>query len=170
MRVLLVTVLRWLLRHLLSLVLIIAVLLLGRVGWVEWRAWQALRAESAQLSDSYRIINASLQKLTLEINARAVRLQTATLAALEQRITAVDSDIAQKRLERRPFAGLVRPVCLADWCDVPSTCMSGRSILEPWSDPGSSILRSDRRRPVTWLTDPSRRVPPHLVVLVRHPK
>ena len=36
----------------------------------------------------------------------------------------------------RPFAGLLRPVCLADWCDVPSTCMSGRSILKPWSGPG----------------------------------
>ena len=68
----------------------------------------------------------------------------------------------------RPFAGLLRPVCLADWCDVPSTCMSGRSILEPWSDLGRSIPKSDRGRPVSWLTDPSRRVPPHLVVFVRH--
>jgi hypothetical protein len=34
------------------------------------------------------------------------------------------------------FAGLLRPFCLADWCDVPSTCLPGRSILKPWSVPG----------------------------------
>ena len=106
MRVLLVTVLSWLLRHLLSLVLIIAVLLLGRVGWVEWQAWQSMRAESARLIDADRSITASLQKLALEVNARAAGLRTATLTALEARITAVDSEIARKRLERQPLVGL----------------------------------------------------------------
>lgn len=106
MQVLLVTVLRWLLHHLLSLVLIVAVLLLGRAGWVEWQAWQSMRAESARLIDADRIINASLHKLVQEIQARAAGLQTATLATLEARITAVDSEIARKRLERQPFAGL----------------------------------------------------------------
>ncbi|MEO8060099.1 MAG: hypothetical protein ABI671_17430 [Burkholderiales bacterium] len=106
LQVLLITVLRWLLRHLLSLVLIIAVLLLGRTGWVEWQAWQSMRAESARLVDAERIINASLQKLALEVNARAAGLQAAALARLEERITAVDSDIAHKRLQREPFSGL----------------------------------------------------------------
>ena len=106
MQVLLVTVLRWLLRHLLSLVLIIAVLLLGRAGWVEWQAWQSMRAESAQLIEADQIINASLQNLAQEVNARAVGLQRATLATLEARITAVDSEIAHKRLERQPFVGM----------------------------------------------------------------
>lgn len=106
MQVLLVTVVRWMLRHLLSLALIIAMLLLGRAGWVEWQAWQSMHAESARLVDADRIINASLQKLAQEVNARAAGLQTATLATLEARITAVDSEIAQKRLERQPFAGL----------------------------------------------------------------
>ncbi len=81
-------------------------LLLGRAGWVEWQAWQSMRAESARLIDADRIIYASLQKLAQEVNARAAGLQTATLATLEARITAVDSEIAQKRLEREPFAGL----------------------------------------------------------------
>jgi hypothetical protein len=106
LQVLLVTVLRWLLRHLLSLVLIIAVLLLGRAGWVEWQAWQSMRAESARLIDADQIIHASLQKLAQEVNARAARLQTATLDTLETRITAVDSEIARKRLERQPLTGL----------------------------------------------------------------
>ena len=52
MQVLLVTILRWLLRHLLWLVLIVAVLLLGRAGWVEWQAWQSMRAESVRLNDA----------------------------------------------------------------------------------------------------------------------
>lgn len=106
MQVLLVTVLRWLLRHLLSLGLIIAVLLLGRAGWVEWQAWKSMRAESAQLIDADRTINASLQNLAQEVNARAAGLQTATLVSLQARIAAVDSEIARKRLERQPFAGM----------------------------------------------------------------
>ena len=104
--VLLVTVLRWVLRHLLSLALIIAVLLLGRLGWAEWQAWQSLRAESSQLAAADRTISASLQAMALQANARAAGLQTAALATLEQRVTALDSEIAQKRLERQPFAGL----------------------------------------------------------------
>lgn len=106
MQVLLFTVLRWLLRHLLSLVLIIAVLLLGRAGWVEWQAWKSMRAELVQLSDADRTINASLQKLAQEVNARAAGLQTATLVSLQARIAAVDSEIARKRLERQPFDGM----------------------------------------------------------------
>ncbi len=106
LQVLLVTVLRWLLRHLLTLGLIIAVLLLGRAGWVEWQAWQTMRGESARLTDADRTINASLQTLAQEVNARAVGMQTATLSTLEARIAAVDSQIARKRLERQPFVGL----------------------------------------------------------------
>lgn len=106
MHILLVTVLRLLLRHLLSLVLIIAVLLLGRMVWVEWQAWQSMRAESVLLDDADRTIAASLQKLAQEVNERAAKLETAPLAKLEARITAVDSEIAGRRLERQPFAGL----------------------------------------------------------------
>lgn len=106
MQVLLVTVLRWLLRLLLSLAMIIAVLLLGRAGWVEWEDWQSMRAESERLLDADQEIGASLQKLAQEVEARTSGLQTATLAALEARITEVDSEIARKRLERQPLAGL----------------------------------------------------------------
>jgi hypothetical protein len=106
LQILLVTVLRWLLRHFLSLVLIIALLLLGRVAWVEWKDWQSMRAESARLIDADQMIGASLLKLAQELSARTARLQTATLAALEARITEVDNEIALKRLERQSFAGL----------------------------------------------------------------
>ena len=106
MQVLLVTVLRWLLRHLLSLVMIIAVLLLGRLAWSQWHSWQSTRAESALLADADLSISASLQALAQEANTRAAGLQTATLTALEARITAVDSEIAGQRLERQSFAGL----------------------------------------------------------------
>ena len=106
MQVLLISLFRWFLRHLLSLALIVAALLLGRAGWTEWQAWQSMRAESTRLNDAYPRIDASLQKLRQEVNARAAGLQTATLATLEARITAVDSDIARKRVERQAFAGL----------------------------------------------------------------
>ena len=106
MQVLLVTVLRWLLRHLLSLALIIAVLLVGRASWVEWQAWQSIRTERGRLDGAYSNINTSLQKLAQEVNDRCAELQTAALATLERRITEVDSVIARKRLERQPLAGL----------------------------------------------------------------
>ncbi len=106
MQVLLVAALRWLLRHLLSLALIVAVLLLGRAGWTQWQDWQSLRSESTQLAGADRDIGAALQKLTHAINARAAGLQTATLATLEARITAVDSEIVQKRLQRHPLGAI----------------------------------------------------------------
>ena len=65
-----------------------------------------MRAESVLLDDADRTIAASLQKLAQEVNERAAKLETAPLAKLEARITAVDSEIAGRRLERQPFAGL----------------------------------------------------------------
>lgn len=106
LQVLLVTILRWLLRHLLSLLLIITVLLLGRTGWAEWQAWQSMRAESARLIGADRSIDTSLQQLAQEVNARTAKLQSATLATLEARVNEVDTEIALKRLERQPLAGL----------------------------------------------------------------
>jgi len=110
LQVLLVTVLRWLLRNLLSLVLITAVLLLGQIAWKEWQAWQSMRAESARLIDADRSINASLQKLAQEVNTRAARLQMAPLATLEARITAADGEIARKQQERKDFGVVERIV------------------------------------------------------------
>lgn len=106
MQVLLVTLLRWLLRHLLSLILIIAVLLLGRAAWNEWQSLQSTRAESARLISGEQDINDSLQKLAQQVNAGAAGLRNATLATLEARITAVDSEIGRKRLKRQQVAGL----------------------------------------------------------------
>jgi len=106
LQVLLITVLRWLLRHLLSLVLIIAVLLLGRAGWNEWQSFQSTRAESARLISGEQDINDSLQELTEEVNAGAAGLRNASLATLEARITVVDTEIGRKRLERQQLAGL----------------------------------------------------------------
>ena len=106
MQALLATVLRWLLRHLLSLVVIVAVLLLGRAAWGEWQAWRSTRTELALLADAERDIRGSLQALAGQIQARSANLPETTLAALETRVAAVDSDIARRRLERQPFSGL----------------------------------------------------------------
>jgi hypothetical protein len=103
---LLATVLRWLLRHVFSLVLIVVVLLLGRAGWVEWRAWQAMQAESARLVHAERSLRESLQDLRIAANTRAAGLKTASLQALQARIAAVDSEIANQRLQSQALAGL----------------------------------------------------------------
>ncbi len=106
MQVLLTVAARWLLRHLLSLLLIIAMLLLGKAAWVEWQAWRVIRAESALLNQASHETDVSLEALATKINARAAELQHATLATLEARISEVDTDISRKRLERMSFAGL----------------------------------------------------------------
>lgn len=143
---LLVNVLRWLLRHLLSLVLIIAVLLVGRVGWVEWQDWQSMRAESDRLVDADRTLNASLQKLALEVNARAAGLKKATLATLEDRITAVDSEIERKRLQRQPFAGLA-PI-------LAGKSIAGAQLQALQIDGAIRLLHQERN----WLQDAKLRV------------
>ena len=146
MQVLLVTVLRWMLRHLLLLVLIIAVMLLVGAGWVEWQAWRLMRAESAMLNNDYPSISDSLQKLAKEINARNAGLQTATLATLEARIKEVEREIERKQLERKPFAGL-RPI------------LNGQSIvraqLEALQIDGAIGLLQHE---LTWLQDAKQRL------------
>lgn len=106
MQVLLVTIARWLFRHLLSLVLITVVLLAGRAGWIEWQEWQATTRESKNLIRARQDINDSLQKLVQEINGHAAKLRTDTLANVEARINEVDSEIARRRLERQQLGGV----------------------------------------------------------------
>ena len=139
MQVLLVAVMRWLLRHLLSLVLIIAVLLMGDAGLEAWRAWQSTRAESARLIEADRSINASLDELVQKVNARAAGLQTATQVTLEARIKAVDSEIAKKREERKKIGGV-------------AAILSGQSIVNAQLqalqiDGAISLLQQE----LTWL-------------------
>jgi hypothetical protein len=62
------------------------------------------------------------------------------------------------------FSDRLRPFCLADGCDVPSTFFVGAEYLIAMVRPGVALPGSDRGRPVSWLTDPSRRVS------TRHPK
>ena len=67
------------------------------------------------------------------------------------------------------------PVCLADWCDAPSTGLRGGvaeyliAMVRPAEFLVSSPTGRIRGDRCGWLTDPSRRVPPRLVVLARHP-
>jgi len=103
---LLTTVVRWLLRHALVLLLVVAVLLLGRAGWAEWRDFQRLRAESAELEHQQTAITADLQAAAAASTRRANALRDAPLERLEAQITAVDREIAQLRLERQAFSGL----------------------------------------------------------------
>lgn len=105
MTALLITVVRWLLRHALVLLLIVAVLLLGRAGWAEWRDFQRLRADSAELSREHTTIAADLQAAASASTTRANALRDAPLDRLEVQITVVDREIAQLRLERQPLSG-----------------------------------------------------------------
>lgn len=96
-------------RYLASLVLIIAVLLLGRFAWSIWDDLQSIRAESFQLSNANQEIRASLAKVVQGVNARATQLRGAGLAKLDAGIAEVDKKIAQKQVERQQLTGL-RPI------------------------------------------------------------
>jgi len=109
MRVLLVVIVRYLMRYLASLVLIIAVLLLGRFAWSIWDDLQSIRAESFLLSNANQEIRASLAKVVQGVNARASQLRGAGLAKLDASIAEVDKKIVQKQIERQQLTGL-RPI------------------------------------------------------------
>src|SRR5690606_15080915 len=83
--------------------------------------------------------SASLQKLTQEINTRATGLQSATLSTLEARITAIDSEIARKRLERPRFVDLI----------VPGQSIAHAQLQALQIDGAISLLQQER----TWLQD-----------------
>lgn len=100
------TTVSWLLRHVLTFLLIIFVLLVGRAGWAEWESLQSVRAESARLADADRHLAAQLDRLTKDAIGRANGLRSASLQALQARVAAVDGEITQKRREKQQFGGL----------------------------------------------------------------
>lgn len=106
MHVLLVNALSWLVRHLLSLLLIIALLLMGRAVWAQWRDWQLIREESVLLNKGEPKIRGSLEELEKSIKRRAGEFRGARLAALQKRKAEVDSEIGRMRKERQELLGV----------------------------------------------------------------
>lgn len=100
------TIFRFLLRHLLSFVLICAVLLLGRWGWAEWQDHQSSRAELAQLAAADQRIAGDVSTLASASQERVARLSAASLDALSARIDAVDQETRRKQLERQKASEL----------------------------------------------------------------
>lgn len=108
MQRLLGNILRWLVGHLVSLVLIIAILLGGRAAWSEWQSWRSIHATSALLEGANLESTAALEKLAQEINARAATLRTASREKLEARISEIAGEIARKELEQRQLGGFAK--------------------------------------------------------------
>lgn len=100
------TVARFLLRHLLSFVLICAVLLLGRWAWAEWQAHQSSQAEIAQLAGADERIARDVGALAAASQERVARLSSASLSALGERIDEVDQETRRKQLERHKASEL----------------------------------------------------------------
>ena len=79
-------------------------LLLGQKAWTEWTNWKALqsvRLESKQLSGFSLGFTNRLDGLLKASTQRVAGLGSASLQALNTRITAVDLEIARKRLEKQ---------------------------------------------------------------------
>ena len=100
LQVLFVTVLRWVQRHMLSLVLIIAVLVLGKIVWAHREAFQALRDELTQLVPDEQRMTGELDTMAKIISARANAMRSASLQQLETQVAAVDREIAPTRAPR----------------------------------------------------------------------
>ena len=80
------------------------VLLLGQKAWTEWTEWKALqsvRLESKQLSGFSLGFTNRLDGLVKASTQRVAELGSASLQSLNTRITAVDQEIALKRLEKQ---------------------------------------------------------------------
>lgn len=105
MQALLGTTVRWLLRHFVNLLLIIAVLLLGRLFWTEWQAFQSVRAESTQLAAADADLTARLSQLGRSASERAAGLSTASQHMLELRLSALDREIALSQLQKQQSGG-----------------------------------------------------------------
>lgn len=101
---LLQTVVGWLLRHLLTLLVIFAVLILGKVVFSEWEKFQSFREEYAQLTSSNQDITAKVAVVAKVVTERIAGIRVASLQMLEQRVSEVDQQITVKRLERQQFS------------------------------------------------------------------
>lgn len=97
---------RFFLRHLLSFVLICAVLLLGRWAWAEWQSHRSSQAEIAQLAGADQRIARDAGALATASQERVARLSSASLSALGERIDAVDQETRRKQLERQKASEL----------------------------------------------------------------
>ena len=81
---------RFVLRHLLSFLLICCVLLLAQWGWAQWRTWQDLRTEAAQLTAAQAALSGHIDEQTTASRQRTASLASAPLAVLTERIHTLD--------------------------------------------------------------------------------
>lgn len=97
---------RYVLRHLLSFVLICCVLLLAQWGWAQWRAWQALEAEAAQLQAAESAISQHIEAEAAASRQRTAQIAPAPLALLTERLQTLDARLQEKQQARARLPGL----------------------------------------------------------------
>ena len=97
MQALAAAIVRWLLRHTVVLLIIIAVLLLGRAAWAQWTAFKAIRAEYPQLVQSDKGLSDHLELLITAATRRVLGLRVDSLQTLELRISDLTGQIARKQ-------------------------------------------------------------------------
>ncbi|MDD2880443.1 MAG: hypothetical protein PHQ58_08385 [Rhodoferax sp.] len=98
------TVVRWMLHHFLTLLLIFSVLIVGKVALSEWDTFQSLRAEFALLIKSDQSISAKVADMVKAATERGNGMRNASLQMLQQRVSEVDQQINVKRLEKQQFS------------------------------------------------------------------
>ncbi|MFN7153033.1 MAG: hypothetical protein ACK4OE_05025 [Acidovorax sp.] len=98
---------RFVLRHLLSFLLICCVLLLAQWGWAQWRTWQDLRTEAAQLTAAQAALSGHIDEQTTASRQRTASLASAPLAVLTERIHTLDERLRSKQQAREGLKGVV---------------------------------------------------------------
>lgn len=104
MKNLLGTVVGWVLHHLLTLLIIFAVLIMGKVGISEWTKFQSFRDEYAQLNASNQDITRKVDVVAKSVTERVAGIRTASIQMLKLRVAEVDQKISVKRLEKQQYS------------------------------------------------------------------
>jgi hypothetical protein len=104
---LLESTLRWVLRHLLSLVVIVGLLLLGQRAWQEWKDWHAVQAETARLGQAEKALRPALKARADDLGRQLASLKGASLEKLTQSLREMDRAIAEKEHQLAQGSGLM---------------------------------------------------------------
>lgn len=100
MKILVLHVFRFLLRHFFNFLLIVVVLALGRAGWQEWRQYQAVVTESAALAHAERHLQGQIERLAQESIDRLAGATNDSLQGLNARMERLDAAIAAQNRQK----------------------------------------------------------------------
>ncbi|MBM3392491.1 MAG: hypothetical protein FJY34_11050, partial [Betaproteobacteria bacterium] len=87
---------RWIVRHLLSFLIIVAILVIGKLAYLEYENHLSLRQDLGMLQAAKAKIEERRMSVGSELSDRIRNLKTASLEQLDYRIQTIDRDLKGK--------------------------------------------------------------------------